>query len=360
MKKPTILSLIFIFTAIAVSTTNAQNVDVPPTSQRGSVSQRLGLSYITIDYSSPAVRNRSIFGNVVPYGGPWGAGDRENTTIEFEHDALLEGEEIKAGKYGLYMIPGEEEFQILLSKYSESIAWTHPTEDEIVLKVRVTPEEIPHREWLTYDFIDKGGRSLTAALEWEKTRIPFKIEILNPNDVLYESLKAELKGRGQFLWGANYDAARALLLKGIHLDQALEWVNASLALEPKGDPNWRRGLSLYLKSSIIIKKDGYNEEAKELMHKAITLLEHAAELDNAIHILLENGDTKKAIQGAKKLVADNQEHPTIWAFIDSLAEAYLKDGNKKQALKQYKKAKSMAPEDQQEYFDGVIANIEGK
>ncbi len=349
---PLVLTLLFF------SDIYAQNVDIPQSSQRGAVSQRLGLSYITIEYSSPNVRDRTIFGGLVPYGSPWGAGDRENTTIEFEHDALLEGQEIKAGKYGLFMIPNEDSFEILLSKYHESWSQTYPTEEETALKVSVAPQEIPLREWLTYDFIEKGGKSLTAALEWENTRVPFTIEILNPNDVLFESLKAEVKGRGQFLWGANYDAAVALFSRNIHLDQALEWVDASLDLEPKGNPNWRRGLSLYIKSRIIINKEGYNTEAKNLMHEAITLIEHPSELKRAVYILLENGETKKAIEAATKLVSDHSQHPSIWAFMDSLAETYLEDGNKEQALHYYKKAKSMAPENQHEYFDGVIASIE--
>ena len=333
-----------------------QNVDLPQRHQRSLISQKMGLAKVTIEYSSPSANNRVLFGNVIPFDEMWGAGERENTTIEFSHDVSFQGEKINAGKYGLYMIPGKENFKIILSKYNESFSSTFPKENEIVLDVTSIPVEIPKQEWLKYDFIDRNGWGTTAVMDWEKTRIPFKIEVLNTDLVLFESLKSELKGRGQFLWGANYDAANFLEYKNIHLETAMQWVDASLELEKEA--GWRRGASLWLKSKLIIKKDGYNEEAKKYMHEAIQYINNPFDLNNAIYTLLNNKDTKLALEGAKRLTTEFSDHSAIWMFTDTLAEVYLKSGNKSKALKYYNGAKAQAPKNQSEYYRKKIAEIE--
>ncbi|MFT7606416.1 MAG: hypothetical protein ACI8VT_004019 [Saprospiraceae bacterium] len=85
-------------------------------------------------------------GIIVPLSNIWRAGANENTTIHFTHDAKVEGKEIAAGTYGLFMIPGETEFQLLFSKYAQSWGTVSPIENEVVLKVTVSPNEIPHQE----------------------------------------------------------------------------------------------------------------------------------------------------------------------------------------------------------------------
>lgn len=354
--KPQFLSitLFLVINSVLLS----QNVDIPQTNQRAKISQRLGLTWITIEYSSPSLRDGDIaFGGRVPYGTMWAAGARENTTIEFEHNVLLEGKAIKAGKYGLFMKPDKDKFQIVLSKYSRSWSQTFPTDEETVLKVTVIPTEIPFKKWLSYDFIERGNQHLLAILEWGKVGVPFKIEINDPSKVVYESLMAEMKGRGQFIWGANYDAANNLNFMNVYLDQAMIWVDKSLELEPKGRSFGRRGLSLWLKARLLIKKEGYSDQVRELMDEAITLIDNPFDLNNAVINLIQNEDTKKAIEGGTRLVTEFSDHQFIWGFTDTLAEAYLKDGNTKKALKYYKLAKSTAPEIHHEYFDGVIAGI---
>ncbi|TJY38222.1 DUF2911 domain-containing protein [Pontimicrobium aquaticum] len=325
----------------------SQNVDLPQMSQRSIISQRLGLSWVTIEYSSPAARGKQIFGSRIPYDKMWGAGDRGNTTIELTHDGLIEGKKINAGKYGMFMIPGEKEFQIVLSKYSRSLSFVHPTEDEIVLRVSVMPKEISHKEWLSYDFIERGGQSLTAALEWGKTQVPFKIEIHKPDEVLIESLRSELKGIAQFRWGSYSDAANYLNARNIYLDQAMKWIDKSLALE-------RNSINLQVKASLLLKK-GDSTKAKEILYEAIPLMSNPMVLNRTIYDLIAIGDFKKAIETAKILV---KKHPNKWMYVDTLAEAYLKDGNKKEALKHYKLAKSIAPDNQQDNYTKLIAKIQ--
>lgn len=354
MKKQTLFYFFILIPLLAFS----QYVDIPQKHQRASISQKMGLAKVTIEYSSPSLNNRLIFGDVVPYGKIWGAGKRENTTIEFSNDVLIQGKKINAGKYGLYMIPDKGEFRIILSKYNESLSFVYPLDEDILINVPSKTIEIPLEEWLKYDFIDRKGWGTTAVLEWEKTRVPFRIEVLNPNRILYESLKSELKGREKFLWGANYDAARALNSRDIYLDTAMDWIDESLNLERK--PGWRRGLSLLLKAELTIKKKGYYQEAKNYMNEAIKLLEHSYELNNAVYLLMKNNDLKRAEIAAKKLVKEFGDNPDIWVYMETLAKVYLKKENKKKALKYYELSKSKAPKKELENFNKKIAEINNK
>jgi hypothetical protein len=159
-------------------------------SLKASVSQTLGVdTVITIEYSRPGVKGRTIWGDLVPYGMapgnkyskdqpyPWRAGANENTTIEFNKDILIEGNRLPAGKYGIHMIPSENDWVIIFSKNSEAWGSFSYNQDEDALRVTVTPVAAPHQEWLRYGFDDLAGTSATAFLHWEELKVPFKISL---------------------------------------------------------------------------------------------------------------------------------------------------------------------------------------
>jgi hypothetical protein len=347
MMKRSKLSMLFLCIITAASI-QAQNITQPQASQKATITQRLGISDVTIVYHSPAVKGRKIFGGIVPFNSTWRAGANENTTIHFSHDALIEGQKISAGTYGLYMIPGENEFQILFSKFHQSWGTILPTEDEIVLKVSVTPEEIAFQEWLSYDFTNRGSKSLIAVLQWEKLSVPFKIEY-DVNKIVVDNARAELKGLAGFGQGYN-QAATYCLQNDYNLDEAMTWIDRSIGSNGKGFVN------LSIKAGLLAKK-GQTEEAENLIEEAVTVA-NGAQLNQYGYQLLGQGKTKEAIEIFELNIKENPDHAFIWGFTDSLGEAYLADGNKKMALKYYKLAKTKAPEAQQAYLDGVIANIE--
>lgn len=160
-------------------------------SLKASVTQRLGVDTdITIDYSRPGVKGRKIWGELVPYGlapgnkysnekpFPWRAGANENTTIEFNHDLLIEDQPLPAGKYGIHMIPSEKDWIIIFSNNNSAWGSYSYNEEEDALRITVTPVEAPHQEWLRYGFDDLAGTAATAFLHWEKLKVPFKIELV--------------------------------------------------------------------------------------------------------------------------------------------------------------------------------------
>ena len=161
-----------------------------PKSLKATTFQRLGMEAdLTINYSRPGVKERKIWGDLVPYGlapgnnysdnkpYPWRAGANENTTFESNVDLVIEGNKLPAGKYGVHMIPSENEWTLMFSKNNSAWGSFKYNKDEDALRFKVTPVEAAHQEWLYFGFEDLAGKSATAFLHWEKLKVPFKVEI---------------------------------------------------------------------------------------------------------------------------------------------------------------------------------------
>ena len=95
-------------------------LDLPLPSQRAEISQRVGITDITINYHRPLAKNRRIWNGLVPYGKVWRAGANENTTITFSDPVLIEGKPLAKGTYGLHMIPNADEWTIIFSNNATS------------------------------------------------------------------------------------------------------------------------------------------------------------------------------------------------------------------------------------------------
>ncbi|PKV52566.1 Protein of unknown function (DUF2911) [Aquimarina sp. MAR_2010_214] len=336
-----------LFMLLLSAITFAQNITLPNVSQKSVITQRLGLSDVTITYHSPSVQGRQVFGGIVPYDQIWRAGANENTTITFTHNATVEGKKIPAGTYGFYIMPKEESAILLFSKFNKSWGTNAPDEKDLALIVTVKTEAIDFQEWLSYDFTNRGASNLTAVLQWEKTKIPFKIEF-DTKKIVVDNARAELKGIAGFGWRGHMQAARYCAQNNYNLEEAMVWIEKSIA-SSKSFSN------LAVKAQLLVNK-GQVAEAQKIMDEAIPT-GTPNQINQYGYQLLALNRTKKAIEIFTYNVKNNQDDPFIWGFTDSLGEAYLKAGDKKKALKYYKIAKSKAPQNQQAYLDGVIAGI---
>jgi hypothetical protein len=174
----------------------------PPSgnNQRATVTQAIGPVQVTIEYSSPAVhapdgtdRRGALWGKLVPYEmtnlgfsdrlSPWRAGANENTVFAASHDVTIEGKRLPAGRYGLHMLAGPEQFTLIFSK--NSIAWGSFQYDEAddVLRVTVKPHKHEYREWLTYEFTTRKPTMAVAEMQWEELAVPWTIEVKDANDI---------------------------------------------------------------------------------------------------------------------------------------------------------------------------------
>ena len=145
----------------------------PPATASGTVNG----ATITIDYSSPAVKGRKIWGGLVPYDKVWRAGANEATLFTTSKDILVEGKKLPAGKYSLYAIPGEKDWVFIFNsktgqwgvKDDESTT-EEPAND--VLRVTVKPEKSPAFNERMKFVVDKKG----FALEWENLSVPVSVK----------------------------------------------------------------------------------------------------------------------------------------------------------------------------------------
>ena len=181
--------LLAIAFSLSLTTTSAQDAK-PRKSPKATVSQRIGVDTdIIIDYSRPAVKGRTIWGELVPYGMypgnkyskekpfPWRAGANENTTIEFNKDVKINGSKVAAGKYGLHMVAGKDEFKLMLNEVNDSWGSYAYDDSKDVLNITVKPVPNEHTEWLEYSFDEITETGTTVYLKWAKLKIPFKIQL---------------------------------------------------------------------------------------------------------------------------------------------------------------------------------------
>jgi len=159
------------------STDVAAIPDSIPGSPRSIAIGNIGNADIHIDYSTPAVRGRIVWGGLVPLGTIWVTGAHDATSITFPVDVNIEGQQISAGKYAFFTIPGESEWTLVLNKNWEQ----HLTRDydqlDDVLRWSVTPITIEHTERLRYDVISTGEATGRITMTWEKIQIGFDFSI---------------------------------------------------------------------------------------------------------------------------------------------------------------------------------------
>ena len=146
-------------------------------SPKASVMQTVGFTDVTIDYSRPGVKGRTIWGALVPYNKVWRAGANEATTINFTTDVTIEGKNLPAGKYGFFTIPNKDSWTLIFNKVADQWGAFQYNEAEDALRVTVKPESNNFQEWLAYTITKTGDKSAVVSLEWEKLKVPFKIEV---------------------------------------------------------------------------------------------------------------------------------------------------------------------------------------
>src|SRR5690349_3623492 len=259
-------------------------LNIPRVSQRGSVTQRIGLTDITINYHRPAVGGREIWGKIVPYGKVWRAGANDNTTITFADDVTVEGKPLAAGTYGLHMIPDKDQWTIIFSKNSTSWGSFSYDEKEDALRVNVKPRAEDAFEDLTYTFDDVKPESAVATLRWEKLAVPFQIGV-DVKAVVLRGIKNELRSVGGFTWAGYDEAAQWCLDNNYNLEEALKWEDTSIQGEPRFE-NWET-------KSRILSAMGKNDDADRALATAFEKA-NAIQLYVYARTLQRQGNTKRA------------------------------------------------------------------
>lgn len=230
---PTYLSVIaamlgaFLILAPVEADAQERDRELPRLSPSAATSQVIGVTEVMITYGRPAVRERTIFGELVPYGEVWRTGADEATTISFSDDVEIEGEHVEEGIYALFTIPGEDEWSIILNEQPEQWGAYQYDEDGDVLNVSATPEPAEHQERLTFYFEDIDRTSGTLVLHWADVRVPIDLRV-DTDAVLSERAEEAIE---QEEWDALHGYAAHALQQEVMMDEARDWVQAWVAEE---------------------------------------------------------------------------------------------------------------------------------
>lgn len=161
--------------------TNAETTTAPKSlSPHTSSMAMINGAHIHIDYSAPSVRDRVIFGGLVGYNTVWQAGAHKATWIETDKDLIIDGKTLKAGKYGFFVIPGKEQWQVIFNSRWDQHGKDEYDEAENVLSLQITPVELGEtQETLTYKVNELNSQKGEIVLSWEKIKIEVPFEVVN-------------------------------------------------------------------------------------------------------------------------------------------------------------------------------------
>lgn len=150
-----------------------------PLSPHTSAMAMVGDAHVHIDYSSPRVRNRIVFGGLVALDEVWVSGAHNATWLETNKALKIAGNELPAGKYALFTIPGEDQWTVILNRNWDQHGKDEYKQEEDVFRFSVEPETLPEpKEELTYEVNKLNDKEGTISLAWEKKKISFPFEVV--------------------------------------------------------------------------------------------------------------------------------------------------------------------------------------
>lgn len=338
MEKP-IRSLFILVILILSSQLSAQKyfnihrpMTLPDKSQEARVQQQIGYTNISIQYHSPGARGRKIWGGMVPYGRVWRAGANENTIFSITHNATIDGQTLPAGTYGLHLLPEEDQWTFIFSRNHTSWGSYFYDDSEDVLRISVPVESAPEfREWMSYEFHNRDRGEASVKLVWGDKRAGFSIK-LDIDEIALENIRLQLRSDAYWEWFSWCQAAAYCAEYEINTDEALEWIDRSIAMQ-ENFSNWD------VKADLLSQKGD-----KTGAQKAI---ERAIEVGTPVYVeryarrFLGKKEYQKAIELFDKALEKDQ---TYWRALLNKGVALEAINNKKEALKSYELALQSAPE----------------
>ena len=341
------LLLLASFCPAQTATGETLMLDLPRQSQHALLTQRIGITDITINYHRPLANGRPIWGKLVPYGQVWRAGANENTTITFSDPVTIEGQALDKGTYGLHMIPGENQWTVIFSRNSTSWGSFTYKQEEDALRVNVKPQTAELHDALAYDFDEVKPDSTVVTMRWEKVAVPFKVAV-KVNDLVTASIHRQLHGLNQYYWEGWDDAAGYFLANKMNLDEALKDEDQSLQIEERYDN--------LMSKSRILETMGRRDEAVAFRNKAL-------DKGNALQLYFYG----RQLQGDKKqddalaiFRANAKKFPDEWTSHLGLARVYSAQGDFDNAVKEVKAALPGAPDANKANLENYMKRLQAK
>ncbi len=203
----------------------AQQMEYPRPSPSSSVMQVVGITKVSVEYSSPGVKGRTIWGDLVPYNEVWRTGANAATQISFSTDVKINSQELAAGTYSLFTIPGETEWDVMFNSRTE-IGGNDYKEEADALKLKVSPQTGDFRERMSFLIENNTNDAADIVLHWEKLRLVLRMEV-NTDEMVMKNAANEI---GQ-AWQIPFRAANYCLTNDVDLEKGLEYAALSTSIK---------------------------------------------------------------------------------------------------------------------------------
>ena len=281
-----LLLLMFFAGALA-----SAQVRTPRPSQKASVMQTIGVTDITITYSRPGVKGRTIWGDplpeqastkgeatlddqnvrpkgapIVPWGHAWRTGANEATQFVVTDDVLINGQKLPAGSYSLHTIPAKDEFTIIFNSVANQWGSFAYDAAKDTLRVKAKPEWVNEsKEWLEYWIDPVNDNSAQVNIRWEKLRLPFTVEVKDVKGLTLQKARAAVAAAKPDDWRTPLQAANYVLLSEDKTDptEAIGWLEQSIKVKETFG-------NLYTKARLLAAQ-GKTQEAINVGEKALAI-----------------------------------------------------------------------------------------
>ncbi len=275
--------LFLIVCLVAFTYTSNAQVNTPQPSPFSKIEQKVGLTDVTLEFSRPGMKGRTIFGDLVPFGKLWRTGANANTKISFSTDVTVNGKKLKAGSYAMYTIPNKDSWEVIF--YSDAGNWGTPRNwDDAKVAVKTKANVIPmpvNIETYTMSFDDLTNNSAVIGILWEKTYVGIQFE--TPTDkAVMASIDKTMNGPS-----ANdyYAAAVYFKQEGKDMKQAMQWIDKAIEMTKERPRFW-----YYRQQSLIYAKAG---DKKGAIAAAKTSLKLATKENNADYMKMNKASLKE-------------------------------------------------------------------
>jgi len=241
--------------------TLAQQIQMPQASPQATITQKVGLTDVKVEYSRPSTKGRKIFGELVPYGQVWRTGANAATIVNFSTDVKIEGKEVPKGSYALYSIPDKNEWIFILSKNTKLWGSTGYDAADDAVRFSVKPGKTGGKyETMEISFVDMTDTGASLMTKWENTSAKFRIET-EVDPIVMRQIQEMVIDKEADNPGLYYQAADYYFKNNKDLDQALVWINRSVEEDPKF---WTMHLKAKIEQQLGKKKDAIASANKSM------------------------------------------------------------------------------------------------
>lgn len=258
-------------------------IQAPQPSPFSKVEQKVGLTDVTVEYSRPNMRGRTIYGDLVPYGKLWRTAANKNTMVSFSDEVTIDGQTLKAGSYAIFTKPGATNWEVYF--YTDTENWGVPKnwdEDKIAAKTTIQAVNIPvTMETFTVMFNDLSNSGAVLGIIWENTYVPIPFTVPTDNKVS-ASIEKAMTGPSE----ADYFAAAVYYLdEGKDIKKAVEWIDKAVEMTSNQPRFW------YLRQQSLIHAKAGNK--KQAIAAAKASLEGAKKAGNDDYIKMNTESLKE-------------------------------------------------------------------